>query len=301
MFIPLMLSRIDLNLTDLCTEQDNFILNFFCFSYLKVHDELIFEVRTGLIRGAAAGSINSTCSYSSSWEVQAVGRIVRECMEGAVVLNVPLSVKLSAGETWGSLQPLNLGEVSQSEVLQSSALQSLSTAETAAQLPFSLSQHQALYQRHGPHGAFPPPQSVPLRPPMYNQQQHLHYQQRPHQQQHLYQQQQRAPVGGTLSDCSTYHATTTTSATTSVISSFSSSSCSLYAAVIAGGAGGNTAGIAALHQQVPIAHFQHQQQQHLFVAPPTTGSTDAAAVATMVAQAHHHPPPPVVRDLFGRD
>lgn len=53
-----------------------------------MHDELVFEVRTQ--------------------DVQRVASIVKECMEGAVVLNVPLSVKLSTGSTWGCLSPLAL-------------------------------------------------------------------------------------------------------------------------------------------------------------------------------------------------
>ena len=41
-------------------------------------------------------------------DVPQVAQIVKECMEGAVVLNVPLSVKLSTGPSWGSLSPLTL-------------------------------------------------------------------------------------------------------------------------------------------------------------------------------------------------
>jgi len=65
---------------------------FYIFCYLQVHDELVFEVRT--------------------MDVPRVARIVKECMEGAVVLNVPLSVKLSTGVTWGSLAPLTLIDTS---------------------------------------------------------------------------------------------------------------------------------------------------------------------------------------------
>eukprot|EP01032_Pedospumella_encystans_P008842 gene8842-10458_t len=55
---------------------------------LQVHDELVFEVRVQ--------------------DIPRVAAIVKECMEGAVVLNVPLSVKLSTGPAWGSLSPLTL-------------------------------------------------------------------------------------------------------------------------------------------------------------------------------------------------
>lgn len=51
-----------------------------------MHDELVFEVRQR--------------------DVAAVAALVRECMEGAVLLAVPLRVKLSAGPSWGSLTPL---------------------------------------------------------------------------------------------------------------------------------------------------------------------------------------------------
>lgn len=51
-----------------------------------MHDELIFEVRPS--------------------DVLRVAEVVRECMEGAVALRVPLQVKLSVGPSWGELQPL---------------------------------------------------------------------------------------------------------------------------------------------------------------------------------------------------
>ncbi len=35
-----------------------------------------------------------------------VAKIVQSCMENAVELQVPLKVKLSYGETWGTLVPL---------------------------------------------------------------------------------------------------------------------------------------------------------------------------------------------------
>ena len=52
----------------------------------QVHDELIFEVRPS--------------------DVLRVAEVVRECMEGAVALRVPLQVKLSVGPSWGELEPL---------------------------------------------------------------------------------------------------------------------------------------------------------------------------------------------------
>lgn len=53
-----------------------------------MHDELVFELRPS--------------------DLGAVAAIVKECMEGAVVLNVPLHVKLSTGPSWGSLRALEL-------------------------------------------------------------------------------------------------------------------------------------------------------------------------------------------------
>jgi len=55
---------------------------------LQVHDELVFEVRVE--------------------HLSAVAAIVKDCMEDAVVLNVPLLVKLSIGSSWGNLSPMNL-------------------------------------------------------------------------------------------------------------------------------------------------------------------------------------------------
>ncbi len=72
-----------------------YLFLFILFCYSQVHDELVFEVRTQ--------------------DVPRVARIVKECMEGAVVLNVPLSVKLSTGVTWGSLAPLTLIDTSVSD------------------------------------------------------------------------------------------------------------------------------------------------------------------------------------------
>jgi len=53
---------------------------------LQVHDELLFEARRA--------------------DAPALAAIVRECMQSAVVLRVPLSVKLSWGDNWGALRPL---------------------------------------------------------------------------------------------------------------------------------------------------------------------------------------------------
>jgi hypothetical protein len=53
---------------------------------LQVHDELLFEARSA--------------------DAPALAAIVRECMQSAVVLQVPLSVKLSWGDNWGALKPL---------------------------------------------------------------------------------------------------------------------------------------------------------------------------------------------------
>jgi hypothetical protein len=39
-------------------------------------------------------------------DLQVVANLVRTCMESAVVLRVPLQVKMSAGATWGSLEVL---------------------------------------------------------------------------------------------------------------------------------------------------------------------------------------------------
>ena len=51
----------------------------------QIHDELLFEVEEGALPAAAA--------------------LVRQCMEGAVTLQVPLPVRLSGGASWGRLSP----------------------------------------------------------------------------------------------------------------------------------------------------------------------------------------------------
>lgn len=64
---------------------------------LQVHDELVFEVRRDLL--------------------PAVSCIVRECMEEAVELRVPLQVKLSSGPAWGRLTqlPTDYGKIRSSD------------------------------------------------------------------------------------------------------------------------------------------------------------------------------------------
>ena len=39
--------------------------------------------------------------------VEVVAGVVRDCMENAIALRVPLKVKLHTGDTWGSLSPLH--------------------------------------------------------------------------------------------------------------------------------------------------------------------------------------------------
>jgi DNA polymerase-1 len=53
---------------------------------LQVHDELLLEVPRA--------------------DVEAVSKIVREEMEGAVKLDVPLTVEIKSGNDWESLTPL---------------------------------------------------------------------------------------------------------------------------------------------------------------------------------------------------
>ena len=52
-----------------------------------MHDELIYEVKEE--------------------HFAEVANIVRECMEQAVTLNVPLKVKISKGRSWGELEQTN--------------------------------------------------------------------------------------------------------------------------------------------------------------------------------------------------
>ena len=51
---------------------------------LQLHDELIYEVRRS--------------------DVPRVAGIVKECMEGALQLRVPLEVKIKVGERWGKME-----------------------------------------------------------------------------------------------------------------------------------------------------------------------------------------------------
>ena len=57
---------------------------------LQVHDELLFEIPEG--------------------EVERLARAVRETMEGAVPLDVPLTVDVKVGPDWESMTPLTRGD-----------------------------------------------------------------------------------------------------------------------------------------------------------------------------------------------
>jgi len=54
---------------------------------LQVHDELVFETPED--------------------ELEAMSALVKEVMEGALQLVVPLTVELKAGKNWGDMKPLN--------------------------------------------------------------------------------------------------------------------------------------------------------------------------------------------------
>ena len=54
---------------------------------LQVHDELVLEVPNG--------------------ELEPVGRIVRERMEGAMQLIVPIKVEMKVGSNWYDMEPLH--------------------------------------------------------------------------------------------------------------------------------------------------------------------------------------------------
>ncbi|CAL8465203.1 g4738 [Coccomyxa elongata] len=56
-----------------------------CRLILQIHDELLFEIEEGALPAAA--------------------RLIRQCMEDAAPLTVPLRVKMSVGPSWGSLLP----------------------------------------------------------------------------------------------------------------------------------------------------------------------------------------------------
>lgn len=51
----------------------------------QIHDELLFEIEVGALPAAA--------------------RLIRQCMEEAAPLSVPLRVKMSVGPSWGGLLP----------------------------------------------------------------------------------------------------------------------------------------------------------------------------------------------------
>ena len=53
---------------------------------LQVHDELIFEV--------------------SKEDAMALGKVVRQCMEDALTLSVPLKVDLKAGFNWREMEDI---------------------------------------------------------------------------------------------------------------------------------------------------------------------------------------------------
>ena len=55
---------------------------------VQIHDELLLEVEREALPEAAA--------------------LVKECMEGAVELTVPMPVKLHVGPSWGQLQPYQM-------------------------------------------------------------------------------------------------------------------------------------------------------------------------------------------------
>ena len=55
---------------------------------VQIHDELLLEVAKEALPKAAA--------------------LVRDCMEGAVKLSVPMPVKLHVGPSWGQLQPYQM-------------------------------------------------------------------------------------------------------------------------------------------------------------------------------------------------
>ncbi len=57
-----------------------------CCLLLNMHDELIWEVSEGAVAEAAL--------------------VVRQAMEGAVRLTVPLVVKCSVGKRWSDLRPM---------------------------------------------------------------------------------------------------------------------------------------------------------------------------------------------------
>jgi len=55
---------------------------------VQIHDELLLEVDEDVLPCAS--------------------RLVRECMEGAAALSVPMRVKLTVGPSWGQLEPLEI-------------------------------------------------------------------------------------------------------------------------------------------------------------------------------------------------
>lgn len=59
-----------------------------CRLVLQIHDELIYEVREHVASEAI--------------------KMIKQCMEGAVRLKVPLKVNMKIGGTWGGMQAINM-------------------------------------------------------------------------------------------------------------------------------------------------------------------------------------------------
>jgi hypothetical protein len=96
---------------------------------LQVHDELLFEVQPE--------------------DLPAVAGIVKECMEEAVILNVPLQVKLAVGKDWAHLQPFEVNSLSDSNVSHSN--QSISSKNQCQDLNSSHHHFTRLHQQHHHH------------------------------------------------------------------------------------------------------------------------------------------------------
>ncbi|MBI2022536.1 hypothetical protein HYS97_01660 [Candidatus Daviesbacteria bacterium] len=72
-----------------------------CEMILQVHDELLFECD-----GSARTS--TELSRMSSPQVQKVAEMVKEKMENALMLSVPVKVDLKLGPNWGEMEPFKL-------------------------------------------------------------------------------------------------------------------------------------------------------------------------------------------------
>jgi hypothetical protein len=86
---------------------------------LQVHDELLFEARTK--------------------DVPLVAAIMQECMQNAVGLQVPLAVKVSWGDSWGSLAPLTHGHT---EAQPQRTQQTQQTQQTQTREPIEPIEHE---------------------------------------------------------------------------------------------------------------------------------------------------------------